>query len=54
MPFFELRNVRKICIHCLPGLIPGDTVLGSAVRVMEQAEYVLPSNSGSLWDYTHG
>jgi hypothetical protein len=54
MPFFELRNVRKICIHCLPGLVPGDIVLGNAVRGMEQAEYVLPSNSGSHWDYTHG
>lgn len=21
---------------------------------MEQAEYILPTNSGSLWDFTHG
>ncbi len=51
--FFQLRNVRKVCIHCLPGLVPGNIVLENAVRVMEQAEYVLPKNSGSLWDFTH-
>jgi hypothetical protein len=45
--FFQLLNVRKVCIHCLPGLVPGDIVLGNAVRVMEQAEYILPTNSGS-------
>jgi hypothetical protein len=35
MPFFQLRNVRKVCIYCLPGLVPGDIVPGNTIRVMK-------------------